>query len=696
MEVSTDRWCLNRHKMFKLLREASPENISKSKNIMCFNNGIIYVWNCSENNLFSLNIKTLNISTEEDLHQVLMPSDPPTFDVTCIRVNKSGTLCAVSGSKGVAVLELPKRWGKYGLFQGGKNSIFVKCSPLDGRYLSCNGDIVLQVRWHPASESDDQLIVLTSSNDLRIYKTIPVDSMNLLAVWPLGRSPISVPYLASLGDIAVDFDFAPPIVTDTNEENLELLSILWPILVLFGNGDVFLITSPAISKTRQVIPKVAGPLCMYPAADDNYGTDASSLLILPSAPPIVVIAMSSGTVYHCLLMSSMEETSNEESNLSNNSLNTSTQALYVFESIEFELGLSLDDDDQQLFSCPIFLHRDPIFNSRYFCSHDTGINVINIPFTQDLETFAAAKDENIDLCLPSFEHHSSSEYLVCTHVSNSSKHQPVLGLTIVDSPSTLVAFLGSGEVISLPLTSFSISPSSVSSPENKVDSVKKSQKQPFDVHIKNLLSSPNSASRPLLKLNSSSEPSPQECLELITRVTRLFREEHFPKYEMVKDEISRRVRILRNMKKRQVEEIKELEQKKGELQAAAEKLADKYEEANEKQEILTKRAEKIVMTISCLQPTSNQAEKKMAADLQIIKEKVEKFKLSIEQIKSKQAYQLKNLEASANQRKNKEIYLSLTKEKAIKSNLENLSSEIRRLKSRLETLKTETNELCKT
>lgn len=86
----------------------------------------------------------------------------------------------------------------------------------------------------------------------------------------------------------------------------------------------------------------------------------------------------------------------------------------------------------------------------------------------------------------------------------------------------------------------------------------------------------------------------------------------------------------------------------------------------------------------------------MAPDLQIIKEKVEKFKLPMEQMKSKQAYQLKNLEASANQRKNKEIYLSLTKEKAIKSNLENLSSEIRRLKSRLETLKTETNELCKT
>lgn len=42
-------------------------------------------------------------------------------------------------------------------------------------------------------------------------------------------------------------------------------------------------------------------------------------------------------------------------------------ALYVFESVELELGLALDDDDDDddTYTCPIYLHRDSWTVSRY-------------------------------------------------------------------------------------------------------------------------------------------------------------------------------------------------------------------------------------------------------------------------------------------------------------------------------------------
>ena len=49
------------------------------------------------------------------------------------------------------------------------------------------------------------------------------------------------------------------------------------------------------------------------------------------------------------------------------SLHTPDIALYVFESVELELGLSLDDDDDT-YTCPINLRHDVATDSRYACS----------------------------------------------------------------------------------------------------------------------------------------------------------------------------------------------------------------------------------------------------------------------------------------------------------------------------------------
>lgn len=51
---------------------------------------------------------------------------------------------------------------------------------------------------------------------------------------------------------------------------------------------------------------------MYPAADDNYGLDACSLLCLHSQPPVIAMATGSGKIYHCIALESEESYNPEE------------------------------------------------------------------------------------------------------------------------------------------------------------------------------------------------------------------------------------------------------------------------------------------------------------------------------------------------------------------------------------------------
>ena len=41
---------------------------------------------------------------------------------------------------------------------------------------------------------------------------------------------------------------------------------------------------------------------MYPAADDNYGLDACSLICLHCQPPVLVMATGSRKIYHCIAL----------------------------------------------------------------------------------------------------------------------------------------------------------------------------------------------------------------------------------------------------------------------------------------------------------------------------------------------------------------------------------------------------------
>ncbi|KAH3884577.1 hypothetical protein DPMN_008560 [Dreissena polymorpha] len=65
----------------------------------------------------------------------------------------------------------------------------------------------------------------------------------------------------------------------------------------------------AISTTRPTRLAIQGPLLMFPPADDNYGTDACSILCLQTTPTVVAMATCDGKLYHCVLLPrDLEET----------------------------------------------------------------------------------------------------------------------------------------------------------------------------------------------------------------------------------------------------------------------------------------------------------------------------------------------------------------------------------------------------
>ncbi|PNJ04601.1 NUP88 isoform 9, partial [Pongo abelii] len=79
-------------------------------------------------------------------------------------------------------------------------------------------------------------------------------------------------------------------------------------------------------------------------------------------------------------------------------------------------------------------------------------------------------------------------------------------------------------------------------------------------------------------------PAPEECLQLLSRATQVFREQYILKQDLAKEEIQRRVKLLCDQKKKQLEDLSYRREERKSLREMAERLADKYEEAKEKQE----------------------------------------------------------------------------------------------------------------
>ncbi|ESO97745.1 hypothetical protein LOTGIDRAFT_205604 [Lottia gigantea] len=650
---------LNNLQFCKQLREnngkESHQLTNNTKHLISVIDGDLYAWDNFSANIIYFNLKTLlnttggdeNNETSSQRHQTLLCTNAPTYEVEGLLFNLSGSHIAIWGHGGIHVIELPRRWGKYAEFEGGKSVISCRTISVAERYCVSQGGVkIQQIAWHPGSSTDSHLVILTSDNILSVYdmteqnkasQTINLDSIHS----DLNISPTKISFSAALGERAVAFDFAKPIELKPKKKVLgiqpdETDNIVWPVYLVKGNGNVCIAYTTTLMD-REINLPVQGPLMMHPPADDNY----------------------------------------EE------------PALYVIESVELELSLTtpqynteeLSSDD---FTCPVKLQRDPSTYDRYHCSHSAGVHSVALPWAQSLHTFIS--DDNQQCVV---------EHVICTKPLTSSPTAPIQGLSIVTDPSlgiTLLVLtsdylftalpLGSKyRSVALPLVSDALS-TTVTSPLRKLNRV------PFDHHIAKILQ--RTSSNPLLKSSSRTEVSQQECFQLLSRATQVLREEYIQKQDQARIEIETRARILRDQKKNQNKDLQRLEESRNILRDKAECVSEKLENSQHLQERNLKRLELIMRKIQSRLPMLSDAEKVFSKEIQEISDNIKAFEKNLDQLKKKQEYQKQKIERDDKSISNNPL-LKPNHTTHLKEILKEESDEISNLMKKVNQLKLDTN-----
>lgn len=221
---------------------------------------------------------------------------------------------------------------------------------------------------------------------------------------------------------------------------------------------------------------------------------------------------------------------------------------------------------------------------------------------------------------PFLDNPSHVEYIVCTKALSNSKSNPILGFTLLQSPSGLLLLLGSGQVVSLDIitnpanlrhvleTSQSINvPKTVTSVSSKLFLAS------FETHIQKILS--DGVSQPILKLNNTKDVSSKETLELVIYAFQVLRDQYIARHDKVKQEIEKRVKILQLLKEQQNQEIAQLLIDKHQIRNNAERLAEMYEEINDKQQNLFKQMHEIIRLVNLKLPRASLIEKNFGAQI---------------------------------------------------------------------------------
>ena len=349
------------------------------------------------------------------------------------------------------------------------------------------------------------------------------------------------------------------------------------------------------------------------------------------------------------------------------------------ENIELELGLQTDDKSNST-SCPIYLKRDPVNEQRYFCYHDTGLHGITIGFVQKLQKYIEDQDVEEDLSLNVT---SRAEYILSTKAFNNSKVNAIIGFGILQLPSGIFAVMSSGQVVSLntvktmlPL----VTDLDVHAPRLQDMKIVDEQlnKVQFDQHIRALLKS--DVSQPILQLDKTKPPSSQQTFQLLMNTLHIMREKQFARHDKVRQEISKRIKILELMKHQQKDEIAELLKSKEQIQEKAYKLADMHEDVMEKQQNLQKRIQDISRLASLKVPAGN--EKEFTETIKKYKAIIDKLTTDVKQIKAKNEVQ-KNALDNWNKTNEENIKTSLPpkQKETIKEFLGDMMRQIQGLKS---------------
>ncbi|KAK3082723.1 hypothetical protein FSP39_003496 [Pinctada imbricata] len=675
---------LNRNEIFKQLRENNAKDSNKklkseSKGIVTIQNNDLFVWDSYELKVIRFNLRDLENGNEERF-QNLLCTTPPRFEVENLTFNPSGCLLALWGQEGVVVMEMPQKWGKYGDYSGGKQTVSCKSTSIAEHFFATHkATRLLQMSWHPGSETDTHITCLTSDNTLSTYNISEPESPSQIIkfgenVQEFSQSPSRKNFSAVLGDVAASFDFGTPLEL-VKKQRLHSSSlrplepdIVWPVYVVRGNGDVIMAyTDLRKNKSGAGRLGIQGPLLMYPPAEDNYGVDACTVTVLGQNPSVLVVATCQGKLHHCVVLpAGLDDNQSVQSESSWNSLTENTSlyesptevSLYVYESVELELSLTTnkvqtDEPIEDDFTCPIKLIKDPMYPDRYHCTHGAGVHTVVLPWLQNCQKFCSEDVNDLD---PPGQDDCIVEHLVCTKPLPSSPPAPVYGIGVIKDMTLdpiLLTLTCDYEFITLPLRkrlqSYTPLPLVSESPSKVHQSpLRKIYREPFHQFIAKILE--RKVTNPLLKSGKKTDIGQQECFQLLTRTTQIFREEYLQKQDRAQQEIQKRVRILRDLHLQQSKDLKALVTTQHVVRDNAQNLAVKCDDCQDKHQEILHRIERVMRRLQSRFPVLSSAERNMKRELETMEEQIEGFKNSLQQLKIKREYQDRQLDME--QRKN--------------------------------------------
>ncbi|NXT77913.1 NUP88 protein, partial [Zapornia atra] len=217
----------------------------------------------------------------------------------------------------------------------------------------------------------------------------------------------------------------------------------------------------------------------------------------------------------------------------------------------------------------------------------------------------------------------------------------------------------------------------------------------FEKHIRSILQ--RGSANPLLlnclslrSADKDAAPPPEECLQLLSRATQVFREEYILKQDLAKEEIQQRVKLLWGQKKKQLEDLNYCREERKSLREMAERLADKYEEAKEKQEDIMNRMKKVLRSFHSQLPVLSDSEKDMRKELQGIHDQLQHLSNAIRQVKMKKEYQQKKMERGTSPKK-PSISLSAYQSKCIQTVLKEEGEHIREMVKQINDIRSHVN-----
>lgn len=587
---------------FKLEKDSLNSNLT---NICCSNDSFLLIYLEPAAAFLALSFNKLCKSTDNkslfDSFQRLNINAPSIGKFKKFQLNDNGTHILLVYDKSLTVVELPSRWGKHDQYDGGKANLICKSVKFK---LNTKLDIIDSI-WH-RREDDESVICLTNDHNLRFFKS---KNPNILyKEYHLETSYTQIDMeLKSSKLLSIDMG-------SMFEYNNQLG---YPIYILRSSGQVECVVEYELNKKFTSI----GPLTLVPYCMDHEGDQVVSFLCLPSFPNCIVILLTSGIIYHSILIPNARYSLFESGNINEDLIQDSTAILFTYESIKL--------NEIRDYSSVRFL-RDASNSCRYFICHSTGLHSVYLPWLENLQSefqsqnsfdfneFDESKLAEIYHLIntkPFIEKPSNNFLIGCTILNDFSKTTPVV-IALNNNLKFTCANINQIESEKL----------------KEIEDCQESEDL-FTNYISSLLK--REANIPIIKSEKANlELSENELNTFANNSIHLIKLEYIEKQKKVLLEFQKKFKILKRQEEFQNEFVKEIDSKLTSLKSNRESFKKKIEQISLKQQNLEKLTENVYAKLLQHGESISDNESKMYQELQVIKTHLKDFQKQINENKS--------------------------------------------------------------